>query len=84
MRATGRMLTVLLALAALVSCARRSRDPVQAMLDDLVAAAESRDAAAFGERLSESFRGGAGQPKAVAVGEVRRWLAAPAGEERSA
>lgn len=41
----------------LVSC-RSSKDPILALLDELKAAAESRDAAAIVAKLTEDFQGG--------------------------
>jgi hypothetical protein len=64
--------------AALVACllvgCGSSKDPVQQRLAQLEEAAESRDAAAFGEGLSPAFRGG-GLDRAGAVAELRRYFA---------
>jgi hypothetical protein len=67
---------LLLALAALPACSRAPADPVAGLLAELTAAAEARDAARFGARLSARFRGdgGLGRPEAIAL--VRRYFAA--------
>ena len=68
------MAAVLLALG--VACSRGPADPVQALLADLKAAAEARDADRFGERLASGFEGPHGLGRAEAITQVRRYLAA--------
>ena len=65
---------VLLALAA--ACSRAPADPVQALLGELKAAAEARDAGRFAERLAPDFRGAHGLGRSGAVAELRRTFAA--------
>ena len=65
-----------LALAVMVFSCSGQKDPVQAMLVELEEAAEERDSDRFGQRLSESFKGGAeGLPKAEALALLRRYFA---------
>ena len=68
------LLALVLAIAA--GCARAPADPVEALLAELEAAAEARDAERFGERLAPAFRGGArlGRPEALA--QLKRYFAA--------
>jgi hypothetical protein len=64
------------ALAALAgACSRGPADPVQALLADLERAAESRDAAALGERISPRFRDDHGLDREQAVQQLKRWFA---------
>jgi hypothetical protein len=67
---------LLLAAAALPACSRTPADPIDALLAELEAAAEARDARRFGERLSPDFRGtpALGRPEAIA--ELGRTFAA--------
>ena len=67
---------VLLVLALSPACSRKPADPVAALLAELEAAAEARDAERFGERLSRDFQGqnGLGRPEAIA--QLRRYFAA--------
>lgn len=60
---------------ALASCSR-PKDPVEALLSELEEAAEARDAARFGERLSASLRAGTGMDRAQAQDTLRRYFAA--------
>jgi len=53
-----------------------SRDPVLALLDELVAAAEARDAARFAAQLSPAFQGPAGMERLEAESTLRRYFAA--------
>jgi hypothetical protein len=62
------------ALAA--ACGRGAPDPVQGLLDELVAAAEARDAARVTARLSTGFRGPGAMGRADAEAQLRRTLAA--------
>jgi hypothetical protein len=70
-----RVCTALL-LAVTVACSRAPADPVEALLAELEAAAEARDADRFGERLARDFQGthGLGRPEAIA--QLRRYFAA--------
>jgi hypothetical protein len=68
-------LTPLLVLAFCVAaCGGSPRDPVQRLIDDIAKAAESRDAAAVGERLSEDFQGEGGVAKAETIAMARQYL----------
>jgi hypothetical protein len=69
-----RRLLLVLALAA-SACSRRPADPVAALLVDLERAAEGRDATAFGESLSVSFRDEHGLDRDGAVQQAKRWFA---------
>jgi hypothetical protein len=64
------------ALALSCACARAPRDPVQALLADLEAAAEARDADRFAERLSPTFVAGGQMSRPDALAMLRRYLAA--------
>jgi hypothetical protein len=70
---------VLAAAAALAvgiaACSRAPSDPVPALLAGLERAAEARDAAAFGERLSPQFRDDHGLDRDEAVRQLKRWFA---------
>jgi hypothetical protein len=57
------------------ACARKAGDPVRALLDDLVAAAEDRDADRLVALLSDSFRGQDTLAKADAHAALRRYFA---------
>jgi hypothetical protein len=59
-----------------VACSRGPRDPVQALLGELEAAAEARDADRFGERLAASFQGAHGLARPEAIAQLRRYFAA--------
>ena len=67
---------VALALALAIGCSRAPADPVEALLAELEAAAEARDADRFGERLAPAFQGGQrlGRPEALA--QLKRTFAA--------
>jgi len=59
------------------SCSRTPADPVRALLDELAAAAEARDASRFGVRLSERLEGnGQVMDRTDAVATLRRYFAA--------
>jgi hypothetical protein len=62
------------AAVGLTGC-RARKDPVQALLDDLVAAAEAKNADGIRERLADDFRGQGGINRAEAVSTIRRYLA---------
>ena len=66
----------LLVLALVSACSRRPADPVAALLADLEAAAEERDAERFGERLSPDFRSADGLGRPEALAQLRRYFAA--------
>jgi hypothetical protein len=69
----------LLALAAAVvlpACSSAPPDPVLALLAELEAAAEARDADRFAERLSPGFEGLHAIGRAEAVAQLRRYFAA--------
>jgi hypothetical protein len=65
---------VLLLLAA--ACSGAPADPVEALLAELEAAAEARDADRFGERLAPSFQGPHGLGRAESLAQLKRHLAA--------
>jgi hypothetical protein len=67
---------VAIVLALAVGCSRAPADPVEALLSELAAAAEARDAARFGERRAPAFPGGQrlGRPEALA--QLKRTFAA--------
>lgn len=64
------------AVAVALGCPRSPADPVTALLDELTAAAEDRDADRFGAALSEGFRGRGGLRRPEAVSQLRRYFAA--------
>jgi hypothetical protein len=68
------LLAVGLALA--VGCSRAPADPVEALLAELEAAAEARDAERFGERLAPAFLGGQGLGRPEALAQLKRYFAA--------
>jgi hypothetical protein len=70
-RTTSALLT---ALVFLGGCGSR-KDPVQALVDDLEAAVEARNADGVRERLADDFRGQGGINRAEAVSMIRRYLA---------
>jgi hypothetical protein len=75
MRLSRTELSVLVAaLVALVGCGAR-KDPVQALVDGLEAAAEDKSADGIRERLADDFRGQGGINGAEAVSLIRRYLA---------
>jgi hypothetical protein len=65
-----------LVLALGIGCSRAPADPVEALLAELEAAAEARDAERFGERLAPAFRGGPGLARTEAVAQLKRTFAA--------
>ena len=75
-RAGRRPLLVLAALVISSACHRTPADPVAAVLADLEAAAEARDAGAFAERLSADLRTAAGGGRTEAVADLKRYFAA--------
>jgi hypothetical protein len=58
------------------ACSRPPVDPVEALLAELEAAAEARDAERFGERLAPSFRGAHGLGRTEALARLQRYFAA--------
>jgi hypothetical protein len=67
---------LLLSLAVLSACAHPPKDPVAALLADLEAAAEARDAERFAGRLAPQFQGAQGLGRAEALAQLKRYLAA--------
>jgi hypothetical protein len=67
------VLGAFLAAAAASGCGKK--DPVRALIDDLVEAGEDRSAERIGERLADEFRGQNGMGRADAVATIRRYLA---------
>jgi hypothetical protein len=61
--------------ATLLGCGS-PKDPVQALLDDVVEAAEARDAGRVVERLAEGFQGSGGMGRAEARATLQRYFAA--------
>jgi hypothetical protein len=70
-----RALTALL-LALAAGCSHAPADPVEALLADLEAAAEARDAGRFAERLAPAFHGAHGLGRPEALAQLKRTLAA--------
>src|SRR5512144_2044869 len=68
--------TTLLVIALAPACFLRPADPVAALLAELEAAAEARDAERFGERLSPDFRSADGGDRSEAIAQLRRYFAA--------
>jgi hypothetical protein len=68
--------TALLAstVVGLIGCGAR-KDPVQALVDNLEAAAEDKNADGIRERLADDFRGQGGIDRAESVSMIRRYLA---------
>lgn len=67
------LLTAALAAGA---CAKPSGDPIRALVDEVAAAAEDRDADAVAARLSDTVVGQHGLAKADIVAALRRYFAA--------
>jgi hypothetical protein len=65
-----------LLLALATACSRTPADPVGALLGELEAAAEARDADRFAERLAPAFEGAHGLGRPEAIARLRRYLAA--------
>lgn len=74
MRSATPVLALWASLAVLAGCGAK-KDPVQALIDDLEAAAEDKSAERIGERLADDFRGQNGMGRADAVATIRRYLA---------
>ena len=71
------LVAFVLVLAALPACSHAPADPVEALLAELEAAAEARDAERFNQRLAPLFQGGGqriGRPEALA--RLKRYFAA--------
>jgi hypothetical protein len=58
------------------SCAQKPSDPARALVEELAAAGEARDADRILARLSDGFRGQDGLVKADAQASLRRYFAA--------
>jgi hypothetical protein len=72
-----RLLAAALLLCALApACSRPPEDPVAALLAELEAAAEARDADRFAERLAAGFQGAHGLSRPEALAQLKRYLAA--------
>jgi hypothetical protein len=69
-------IALLLALTALPGCSRTPKDPVEALLHELEAAAEARDTDRFCARLSPGFRGAHALGRPEAIAQLRRYFAA--------
>jgi hypothetical protein len=67
---------LLLVLTALPGCSRPPTDPVEALLDELEAAAEARDTDRFCARLSPGFHGAHALGRPEAVAQLKRYFAA--------
>ena len=67
---------VALLLALAMGCSRAPADPIEALLAELEAAAEARDAERFGERLAPAFQGGSGLGRPEALAQLKRYFAA--------
>ena len=66
----------LLVIALVSACSRTPADPVAALLVELEAAAEARDAARFVERLAPAFRGAHGLGRPEVLAQLKRYFAA--------
>ncbi len=65
-----------LVLALTPACSRQPADPVAALLAELEAAAEARDAERFAARLSPAFRSAEGLGRPEVLAQLRRYFAA--------
>ena len=63
-------------LAVLLACTRQPTDPVAALLADLEAAAEARDADRFAGWLSTGFQGAQRIDRGEALAQLKRYFAA--------
>jgi len=63
-------------LAFAAGCSGAPADPVEALLAELEAAAEARDAERFGERLAPGFKGARAIDRPDAVAQLKRYFAA--------
>ena len=66
----------LLVAALAAACSRPPTDPVEALLAELEAAAEARDAERFAGRLAPTFQGAHGLGRPEALAQLRRYFAA--------
>jgi hypothetical protein len=75
---TGRVLTAvgLATTLCIGSCAKKTGDPIRALVDEIAEAAEERDADEVAARLSDAFRGQETLGKADAIAALRRYFAA--------
>jgi len=67
---------VAVGLALAVGCSHAPADPVEALLAELQAAAEARDAERFGDRLAPAFQGGQGLGRPETLAQLKRYFAA--------
>jgi hypothetical protein len=65
-----------LGLALAAGCSRAPADPVEALLAELEAAAEARDAERFVERLAPAFQGGPRLDRLETLAQLERYFAA--------
>ncbi len=65
---------LLLFVPAAPACRRAPADPVQALVERGLAAAEERDVAALEACLDPAFRGGGSLDRASSLAEARRWF----------
>jgi hypothetical protein len=68
--------TLVLGAALAPACSGPPADPVQALLAELEAAAEARDAGSFAERLAPEFHGAHGLGRDEALLQLKRYFAA--------
>jgi hypothetical protein len=61
---------------SVASCAKKTGDPVRALVDEIAEAAEERNADRLAARLSDAFRGQDTLGKADAIAALRRYFAA--------
>jgi outer membrane lipoprotein-sorting protein len=66
----------LLAAVVVPACSRAPADPVEALLAELEAAAEARDAERFAERVAPAFHGSYGLGRPEALAQLKRYFAA--------
>jgi hypothetical protein len=70
------LFSALLAAVLLPGCWRAPKDPVLALLAELEAAADARDADRFAARLAPDFQAAHGLGRTEAVAQLRRYFAA--------
>lgn len=73
-RLLSRLPVLLLFVLAAPACRQAPSDPVQALVERGLAAAEERDVAALEACLDTAFRGGGSLDRAAALAEARRWF----------
>ena len=74
-RARAVLAACALAGTAFAACSRAPKDPIQALLAELEAAAEARDAERFGQRLSPDFQATGAVNRAEGIATLRRYFA---------